>query len=232
MKQSINFTLSRFRRLSDKTLSAILTVKSKKPLIHHMIYMTELVVGSVNRNWVKLLVLLLKKIRRLYKAQGLSGTVKYLKTCAVIVQQIAADHHIHDITPLGPRISRSKGGLPRIFPVEIRSRFSDPKIQKWILTVLSVFRVMVYPSAPKFSTITDPSTACFDKFKYLDKHIPNALESLGFIPTKLDCPTFSEIYSASPTSNRKRGEYSTHPRSILNALITLPKFGRVWGSLL
>jgi hypothetical protein len=235
MKLNKMIFLSRFRARSLDDLSAMLSVKSSKPLIQPLIIMTEIVVGSVNRNWVRLILLYLKRVRQLYKHQGLPGAVKYLKASMVVTQQVIAGHHTHDITPLGPRISRSKGGLPRLFPVEVRKRISsgDHRVLKWVLTMLSLFRVMIYDSEPKFSTITKNSTAVISKLTYYSKLVPKILRSLvQNFDFKLPEPKQIDILSASSNSIGSLGEFSTFPDAVIRSLSTLPKFVKVWDSVL
>lgn len=235
MNNKFNFLLSRYKAYDDKELGAMLTVKSSKPLIRHIIIMTELVVGSINQNWVKHIIRLLRRIKRIHSTQGSPGLVKYLKSCTIVLQQSISGHHTHDITPLGPRISRSKSGLPRFFPVEIRNLIRESRypVIKWSLTILSFFRVILYESNPKTSTITDPPRVSVDMIQQFNHLVPRALAALiGKDLKPLSVPSFTHILSSSPNSRRQEGEHSTHPNSMIRSLTALPKFVSAWDSLL
>jgi hypothetical protein len=53
---------------------------------------------------------------KLYRAQGKPGLVKSLKASQVCLMQSIGSNPLKDMTPLGCRISRTQGGLPRIIP--------------------------------------------------------------------------------------------------------------------
>jgi len=78
----------------------------------------------------------------------------------VLTIQSLGGYKITDVNPLGPRISRTNKGLPRVFPVSVRRLLSsgDPSTIRWVLSILSLSRSLEYLTQPKLSTITSPFT--------------------------------------------------------------------------
>jgi hypothetical protein len=56
-------------------------------------------------------------ISKMVKNQGLKGAVLYMKSVCVAIQQTIGGHRLEDIGLIsGPRISRTRKGLPRCIP--------------------------------------------------------------------------------------------------------------------
>jgi hypothetical protein len=223
----IPFFLSRLTLdLTPKTFNAMLAVKGQRPLISHFLQFVRLMVGKITPNWVRLVVLLLRKMHFLFNTQGVQGYVKYLKASSVLVQQVSAGYIIHDLATIGPRVSRSKSGLPRIIPSIYRKRMmnGDVMLIKIILTLFAVFRVAVYNANPKLSTITTSRTTSLDLENDIKRYIPKALRALvggARHPLKIT-PIFMGM-SSSPNSKRSQGEYSTHPLAVIRSIIEICK---------
>lgn len=117
---------------------------------------------------------MLKQLNVVGHKQGLTGLVKSLKVHSVILQQSLAGHVLGDLTPLGPRVSRTKGGIPRLIPVlhRRRIRLGDPIVIKYYLTIFSLYRDIVIPGILKLSTITDAFKGDERIFKRLEHYIP------------------------------------------------------------
>lgn len=121
MKRIFFNYISRYRLdLTPSTFNATLAVKGWKPLLKHIFVLLHIVVGKVTPNWVRLSIIILKRFELIGKKQGTKGLVKFLKTLTVLIQQVIGGHVLHDVTPLGPRISRTKSGIPRVLPVAVR----------------------------------------------------------------------------------------------------------------
>jgi len=225
------FSLSRFSLdLKGPSYNAMLIVKDSKPLINHLLRMIDIVVGKRKPYWVKVVVFLLKRQYSLIKSQGLVGYVKHLKVSCIVIQQVIAGHREHDLTPHGPRISRSKGGLPRMLPSELRSRISkgDTVSIKVVLTIFSLFRAVVYSADPKFSTITSDRVGSMAGERFLYRFIPKAVRALAsdFIGKSLPEPELFSGFSTSPNTVRSKKpgedeEFATHPRAVLRSAIAL-----------
>jgi len=73
----------------------------------------------------KLCFIFIKHLLTITKTQGITGTVKHLKVASVLLQQILSGYRLDDLTPLGPRIARTKSGLPRFIPREQRAKLRN-----------------------------------------------------------------------------------------------------------
>jgi hypothetical protein len=120
MIKTIKFRLSKLSLKLNSQLNAMLFVKDSKPILNHTLLLVRILVGKMTPNWVRLTVILTHRMSLILKAQGLNGYVKHLKVLSVVIQQVAGGHFQQDLTSLGPRISRTNGGLPRILPKEVR----------------------------------------------------------------------------------------------------------------
>lgn len=109
----------------------------------------------------KLCFIFIKHLLTITKTQGITGTVKHLKVASVLLQQILSGYRLDDLTPLGPRIARTKSGLPRFIPREQRAKLrnGDYIAMRFWLTLISVYRNLKCDGFVKLSTITSPSTA-------------------------------------------------------------------------
>lgn len=233
--KNIKFNISRFSiNLNPEIFSAMFSVKAGKPLYAHLIRMTHIVVGSINSNWVRLTVLLFKAQYHIYRSQGLYGLVKYQKVCCVGIQQVIGGHKEADLTSLGPRISRTKGGLPRILPVGIRDRIrsGDVVAMKWALTMLSLYRVITIDTKPKFKTITDPRVGSLQMEHRLLRYIqPFWSRFAPGLPIPLEAPDPFPMTTSSPNSESTFGQISTHPASILRSRIALMEHPHIVNAL-
>jgi len=113
-------------------------------------------------------------MKRIEKQQGVKGLVLFLKVNCVLIQQSLAGHKIPDVSLLGPRVSRTKLGLPRILPTSVRIRIRNrqpgwDREVRFYLSILYLYRVLKYPSKLSFSSIVDSGVE-FD-LKFFKKYI-------------------------------------------------------------
>jgi hypothetical protein len=155
------FTISSVRswlrnRIPDFT--GLLRVKAGLPLLLPILQVGRVVVGTLNPSWVKVSYVFARSLANLYRSQGVPGVVKHLKVASVILQQAAAGYRIKDLTELGPRLSRTGTGLPRIIPHQQRQRIlaGDSMCIRFWLSLFSIYRVLEFPGIIKTSTITSP----------------------------------------------------------------------------
>lgn len=108
--------------------------------------------------------------------QGNRGLALHLKSSAVALQQACSGYIIKDLTQIGPRISRTKGGgLPRIIPAHHRIIIKNRQpgyliLIRFYLSVFYLYRVIEFLGPLKLTTITAPGRE-FDmsRFaKYID----------------------------------------------------------------
>jgi hypothetical protein len=138
-------------------------------------------------HWIRLLVWSLQlspapykkfgaRIAVLWKANGVSFTVQYLKECTRIVQHFVSGHPVFvtDVMPIG-----LAGGLPTIIPGTLRTllRSKDPSTIRGVLSTLAVFRIMKMPCELKLESITDPFSGISDTLP--KSEVINGLAALG-----------------------------------------------------
>jgi len=176
-------------------------------------------------NRVRLTILLLRSFWIIYSKQRLPGLVKAMKSMYVLTIQSLGGYKIHDVGPLGPRISRTKSGLPRVFPVSVRRllKSGDPSTLRWVLSILSLSRALEYLTQPKLSTITSPFTGSTVRMNKWIQFIPQGMINLGVTDTNIPFPKvdFKLMYTSSASSIGSMGEYSSSPTALLRGLKAL-----------
>jgi hypothetical protein len=137
-------------------------------------------VGSMSLSWVKVAKAYGRTLWTLWKGQGTPGVVKYLKACSVLLQQAIGGHKLYDCGQLGPRVSRTKSGLPRIIPLLHRKeiRNGNVKVIRTWLTLFSLYRVLEFPGKLKLSTITDPGKDISGLLKEIQAFMPVFLREI------------------------------------------------------
>lgn len=177
-------------------------------------------IGRLTPSRVRVCVVFTRTLFRLYKNSGKPGLVRFLKSSQVILMQSIGASVLKDMTPLGCRVSRTSGGLPRCIPSldrqKIRER--DVFVIRFWMSLFSLYRVLEIKSVVKLSTITDPPKP-FDlsQFKMTIEGF-----SRGFgINIDLKDPYFFPIYSASSTQFFEQCKPSTSFRGIVNGLISV-----------
>jgi len=235
MKNKIKFCLTKYT-LKISALNAMISVKrSRLPL--HLFNLTKVVVTVLNPSWIRLTLILLDRIRSVHKHQGIPGTVKFLKVSGILVQQSIAGYKTVDITPIGPRISRTNGGLPRFLPAGVRKiiRAGAPIMIKWVLTMINLFRGLSYVTPPKLNTITSPFSGETAFFKTISPLLRSVLLLLTSRMNKKDeifkDPIIFPICKSSGNSVASLGEYSTHPKALVRTLCALSLNQRVTASM-
>nr|UJQ92613.1 MAG: putative RNA-dependent RNA polymerase [Mitoviridae sp.] len=114
--------------------------------------------GRTSNSTVRVLITFLSHCSQLARKSGLRFLCIYLKTQYVNLQQSIAGHPLHDLTPLGARVSRRGGGIPACIPILHRiwiRKGSHFHVRFW-LSLFSIYRVIEFPGKVKLATITDP----------------------------------------------------------------------------
>jgi hypothetical protein len=90
---------------------------------------------------------------------GTLFTVKYLKACHVALQRYLSGNRVHSLQEIEPGLPfpRLKRGLPPFILSMDRKeiRNLNPKVIRWWLSILSIYRVIEAPRKVKLNTITD-----------------------------------------------------------------------------
>lgn len=127
---------------------------------------------------VRALVSLLRKLNYIYRTQGSKGATLYLKSCAVMLQQSLGGFVVKDLGKLGPRVSRTNSGYPRLINRVHRAliRQGDSKLIKLYLSVFNIYRVLEFKGVVDTSTITQgikvPVTGFWSTVKELKDFVP------------------------------------------------------------
>lgn len=240
MKQNIrnvfkrHFQISRIK-FDAKDLNAMITAKAGSPMITILIKQLLPLDIRVTPSWVRMIVLFMRAMNTLSKQQGLPGVVKYLKVASVVLQQVLGGHHEHDLTSLGPRISRTKSGYPRIIPCGARKRLRHGCVltARFWLTMFSLYRDIIIPGKLKLNTITDGPSFTPGIIRTLSRFIPAFTllfvgKATGNFLGRMTAPKAYPIFTSSPNADLEVGQNSTHPYSVVRSLYALVHNSEVW----
>nr|WPH57539.1 putative RNA-dependent RNA polymerase [Rhizoctonia solani mitovirus 129] len=113
---------------------------------------------SVTGPRVRAIVVILRKFSCIAQTQGIRGLVIHLKAAHVCLTQALGSHKIKDTGGLGPRISRTNTGLPRlILAVDRKSiREGNTVMIKFYQTLFGMYRVLSFKGKLKYESITSP----------------------------------------------------------------------------
>lgn len=151
------------KRLSQTmgSVNGMLKVKLGRPVLK-LLFLIIYVLG-IKRNIgvVKVLITYASAVYRLMRKGGPRFTVIYLKACTSLLQQSIGGQVLPDTGPFGARVSRTRGGLPRIIPALHRKRIRKGElliIRLW-LSLFSMYRILDLSGKVNLETIRAPSTA-------------------------------------------------------------------------
>jgi hypothetical protein len=146
-------------RFNLENFQGMFTVKGGRPLVNILKGLLITAGARLTPSIIKYICHFIVTMRRLYRAQGVVGLTKFLKSAGVILQQSLGGHKIHDLGRLGPRVSRTRRGLPRFIPILIRERIrrDDFVAIRCTLTLINLFRVFEYVGSLSIKTITAPN---------------------------------------------------------------------------
>jgi hypothetical protein len=155
--------------------------------------------GSVSRARVSFLALVVSRFLALSRRNGISYSVRYLKSCYVLTHQAAGGHILDNNRDLGLAVKVSRQGIPRLIPRQLRSLIIEghPTTLRFVLSVFSIYRVISFKGKLKLHTITDPG-------KEIDLNRYNNDRFFSwFNPEKRECMfkiRLDPILTSSPTS--------------------------------
>jgi len=167
-------------------INGIIPVKGGRPLLRRFIQIVPLVVGKLNRSWVKIFLVYSNKLYLLHKAGGMSFVSLYCKTSSIMLQQAIGGERVHDLSPFGARVSRTKSGFPRIIPALQRARIRRGEkgvIRAW-MTLFGIYRILEVPYKLRLSSITDPGAPLPGEYLhefsvFVTEHFIPSLRRLG-----------------------------------------------------
>lgn len=102
----------------------------------------------------------------LKRRSGSRGLAIYLKACSILLMKAAAGDKIKDLRPLGVRVARTGGGVPRwVVPAHRKAVLdgSVPIVRLW-LTLFGLYRVLEFTKPFSVRTITAPGPLYVDMF--------------------------------------------------------------------
>lgn len=175
MKNKVSFI---YRLFSFTKIPVMVLRNQGQAMVGIFLRLIPAIGGTSSKSKVYNVKSMLKSINRIALDQGLPGLVKYLKTCCILLQQYLGGHQIKDLSSVGPRVSRTKSGLPRLLPSSVRYSIRKGS-QFWVrmsLSILSLFRALKYPGKLKTSTITAPYTGTEEMLKEIIAFIPRFLQ--------------------------------------------------------
>jgi len=146
-----------FKVRIQKWIDGVLCVKAGRGLVSLFIKQV-LLISRLSSARVRSLVLFATWCNNLYRKQGRKGLVLSLKAATVLLMQACAMTPIKDAGRLGPRLSRTKGGLPRVIPRLDREKIRSGNtfvIRIW-MSLFSLYRLIDFKGTLKLQTITNP----------------------------------------------------------------------------
>jgi len=196
--------------------------------------------GTTTKGLVSDLKITLANFSKIAASQGIRGLVLYLKVCYVCLQQNITGH-IGD-SPNEPRVSRTRSGIPRVFPTSFRRKIQSHSaiFVRFALTMLSIYRDLSFKGKLKLSTITNPSTAKSGTLSMMIGLIPRFHKlfvapvqpkggfrawlkgRFSYFPISTSSPSSSGIWPGSHPTNLLRAARSLTDKQV-NDLATLNK---------
>jgi len=143
-----------------KSLGVMIQVKLGRPALHHVLRLVGALGRRNNLGVVKVILTYLAFLHRLQKRNGLTYMVKFMKSAQVLMMQSLGGQRLYNLNPLGPRLARTKAGLPRVIPAlhRVRIRAGDRWTVRLWQSLFGLYRIIEIPGELKLKTITDPST--------------------------------------------------------------------------
>jgi len=123
-----------------------------------LLRVVPLVFGQLSASKVKIVWGFAKNVRRILKGSGPQGLAKYLKTCHVLLQQVAGGQKLGHPWEIGCNVSRTRRGLPRIMNPQHRrmAHQGDVAVLRFWMSLFGLYRVIEFKGALKLKTITEP----------------------------------------------------------------------------
>lgn len=197
--------------------------------------------GNITSTFVKDTKVLLHSLQQILKSQGNKGLCLYLKVCSVAMQQSLSGYNLKNISTIsGPRIRRTRSGLPRIIPRNSRliiNKFSTTSFiyMRYYLSIFYLYRCIYFRPNGSLKSIINPIRNPNWYIKDLKFYIEIFLSL--FIPMKYLQDPFSwlrklggnnpHIQSASAgratggSDNDDFSLFGTHPATLYNNIIAL-----------
>jgi hypothetical protein len=164
-------------------------VKASTAIVSIIVKFRLIAEGSLSKSFLKEAKIIALKLQDIRRTQGVKGLTLYLKSSSVALQQSIAGYRINDMTLVGPRVSRTNQGLPRVIP-RIHRRIINNRqpgcylLMRLYLSIFYLYRCLVFPGKVKIETITNPGKA-YDENRFgihLEKYIALILKKMKVSP--------------------------------------------------
>nr|WAY16591.1 putative RNA-dependent RNA polymerase [Rhizoctonia solani mitovirus 114] len=231
-------------RLNLDNFHDLFLVKGGTPLVNIVKSLFIVAGARITNGRIRFATHFIVKARGLLRTQGRKGLVKYLKSSTVLVQQYLGGQRISDLAGLGPRVSRTRSGLPRWIPPLIRRQLfrTDTVAAKLILTLSNFYRVIQHPGQLKLQTITAPGKGEGQLDLVLKSHIKTFLnlfifnrftkESLYKALENFSRESLFAIFKSSPGVVAVLNQWSTKPIVLLRSILALQNDSALWDALM
>lgn len=218
-----------------KSLQELITVKGNRlPLLNPLKGIAVVAGANTTPGLITFLVSFIRFCRHTVEHNSVRFLASYLKGAQVSLQQSLGGYRVLDPAKIGgSRFSRTSTGLPRILPPHIRARIrsGDVVAIRLSLTLLGLYRILVFPGKLNLSSITAPfeGTGTMDEILYdsisrfvslfvrrrfTNARLTNLLERFASLAT-------FPIMKGAPGTGGESGYFSTHPMLLLTSFLTL-----------
>lgn len=106
--------------LKTRLLDGLIRIKGGLGLFVYLSSLRKLQGSALTKSDVKVIRNFCSDVCILRRKSGLKFLVLYLKSSSTILQQSVSGYRVSDVGQLGPRVSRTKNGLPRLIPAQHR----------------------------------------------------------------------------------------------------------------
>lgn len=131
--------------------------------------MGYLIKAKYSKSYISAIMVFLSRLQLLKRKSGLRYTCLYLKACSLyIIKVVTRDPNELNCMTYGLKVSRTRGGIPRILPERFRVAIKRKEYDsiRHILTICGLYRVLPFDAKLSTDTITDPDTSVLpEEFK-------------------------------------------------------------------
>jgi hypothetical protein len=193
--------------------------------------------GASTKGLVSDIKITLTNFSSIANSQGIRGLVLYLKVCYVCLQQNLCGHT--GLNPNAPRVSKTRSGIPRVFPKSFRIQIHRGRAIyiRLALTLLSLYRDLTFKGKMKLNSITDSSSAKTGTIQMMIGLVPRFVRlfvlpvspkggmrlwlkgRFSYFPISTSSPSSSGIWPGSHPINLKRAAYSLTDKQVKDLAI-------------
>jgi len=103
--------------LNSRVLNGLILLKGGLGLFMFLKFMIQVQGRALSKSDIRILRHFCRNLYKIHRDSGIKFLILYLKSCSTLLQQSVSGYGVvKDCALLGPRVSRTSGGLPRIIP--------------------------------------------------------------------------------------------------------------------